>query len=111
MSNPGAWLRSRNRPVAPVRPRSRWRWLLLPLLGAALPAHPQTVPRPEQHIKWRQSAYQVMAWNSARIKTALAAGPDARELQAAASALASVAASGLPASRPAGAAVNAHTQR
>jgi cytochrome c556 len=54
-------------------------------------------PRPEALIKWRQSAFQVVAWNTQRLKSALAADAgDARELQAAANALAAVAASGLP---------------
>ena len=57
----------------------------------------QGAPRPEQLIKWRQSAFQVVAWNTQRVKTALAAdGADARELQGAANALAAVAASGIP---------------
>jgi cytochrome c556 len=55
----------------------------------------QSAPRPEALIKWRQSAYQVIAWNSGRIKAALAGQHDAREIQAAATALAAVANSGL----------------
>ncbi|NRF70581.1 cytochrome c [Aquincola sp. S2] len=37
----------------------------------ALPAlaHAQQPPKPEQLIKWRQSAYQTIAWNVARIKS------------------------------------------
>ena len=42
----------------------------------------QGAPRPEALIKWRQSAYQVIAWNSGRIKAALAGQYDAREVQA-----------------------------
>jgi cytochrome c556 len=56
----------------------------------------QAAPRPEQLIKWRQSAFQVIAWNTQRLKVALAANGDAREVQAAANTLAAVAASGLP---------------
>jgi hypothetical protein len=57
----------------------------------------QGAPRPEALIKWRQSAFQVVAWNTQRLKTALASDTgDAREVQAAANALAAVAASGLP---------------
>ena len=61
-------------------------------------ASAQSAPRPEQLIKWRQSAYQVIAWNSGRIKAALA-GPKYSpvEVQSAASALAAVAGAGLPA--------------
>ena len=40
------------------------------LLGAtlALNAQAQQAPKPEQLIKWRQSAYQLLAWNTGRIK-------------------------------------------
>ncbi|MCE1185896.1 cytochrome c [Zoogloea sp.] len=31
----------------------------------------QQAPKPEQIIKWRQSAYQVLGWNSGRIKANL----------------------------------------
>lgn len=66
------------------------------LAGASL-AVAQGAPRPEALIKWRQSAFQVVAWNTQRLKGALAADAgDAREIQAAANALAAVAASGLP---------------
>ena len=64
------------------------------LIGGGVCA--QTAPRPEQLIKWRQSAFQVIAWNTQRLKTALASNGDAREVQAAANTLAAVAASGLP---------------
>ena len=56
----------------------------------------QAAPRPEQLIKWRQSAFQVIAWNTQRLKVALQSDGDAREVQSAANALAAVAASGLP---------------
>jgi cytochrome c556 len=55
----------------------------------------QGAARPEALIKWRQSAYQVIAWNSARIKSALAGQFDSHEVQTAANALAAVANSGL----------------
>jgi cytochrome c556 len=70
--------------------------LPLPLLSGSL-AHAQSAPRPEALIKWRQSAFQVVAWNTQRLKTALATDTaDAREVQAAASALAAIATAGLP---------------
>jgi len=51
---------------------SRWRLALAAasILGAALApqAQAQQAPKPEQLIKWRQSAYQVLAWNTGRIK-------------------------------------------
>lgn len=56
----------------------------------------QAAPRPEQLIKWRQSAFQVIAWNTQRLKAALAANGEAHEVQTAANALAAVATSGLP---------------
>jgi cytochrome c556 len=65
-------------------------------LGCGALAVAQTAPRPEQLIKWRQSAFQVIAWNTQRLKSALAGNGDAREVQAAASTLAAVAASNLP---------------
>jgi cytochrome c556 len=55
----------------------------------------QGAPRPEALIKWRQSAYQVIAWNSGRIKASLAGQFDRHEVQGAANALAAVANSGL----------------
>ena len=39
--------------------------VLLPQTGALA----QQAPKPEQLIKWRQSAFQVVAWNSGRIKS------------------------------------------
>ena len=57
---------------------------------------PAQAPRPETLIKWRQSAYQVIAWNSGRIKSALAGKYDPHEVRSAATALAAVANSGLP---------------
>ncbi len=60
---------------------------------SAVPAG--NAPRPEALIKWRQSAFQVLAWNTARIKSALAAGHDPREITNAAEALSAVANAGL----------------
>lgn len=39
------------------------------LSAAAAVAWAQQAPKPEQLIKWRQSAYQVIAWNAGRIKS------------------------------------------
>jgi len=41
------------------------------LLAGAAQAQAQATVRPEQLVKWRQSAYQVLAWNSGRIKLSL----------------------------------------
>ena len=83
------------------RPRGRFDFrnrvvgaLLLALMAAtAVPA--ENAARPEALIKWRQSAFQVLAWNTARIKSALAAGHDRMEIANAAEALAAVANAGL----------------
>ena len=37
-------------------------------------AQPYQPPKPQDLIKWRQSAYQVLGWNSARIKGSLEGG-------------------------------------
>ena len=85
---------SRNRRVVSHRPRWAVALAAVVLLGFRVGA--QNAPRPESLIKWRQSAYQVLAWNSGRIKAALAGKYDAREVRSAAVALAGVANSGLP---------------
>jgi cytochrome c556 len=94
----------RNRAVRRARPGGPSATLGLLALLASLPAlaPAQGAPRPEQVIKWRQSAYQVIAWNSARIKAALAGKYDAREVQAAANTLAALASAGVPALFPHG---------
>ena len=63
-------------------------------LGSLVQA--QGAPRPEQLIKWRQSAFQLISWNTQRLKVAVASQGDVREIQAAANTLAAVAASGIP---------------
>ncbi len=42
--------------------------LVLGALAAGASAIAQQGPKPEQLIKWRQSAYQVIAWNTGRVK-------------------------------------------
>jgi cytochrome c556 len=87
----------RNREVARAQPRARMVQALV--VAMALIVSPwvlaQSAPRPEALIKWRQSAYQVIAWNSGRIKSALAGQFVPAEVQSAANALAAVANSGL----------------
>ena len=96
MSGKVARFHFRNRAV--TRFRSGWMAALLALAGFSVSpwAAGQAAPRPESLIKWRQSAYQVMAWNSGRIKSALAGRYDEHEVRSAATALAAVASSGLP---------------
>jgi cytochrome c556 len=89
MSGTRAWSHLRNH--ADMRAA-----LTVLMLISVSPVFAQGAPRPEQLIKWRQSAFQVVAWNTQRLKSALAADGNAREVQRAADALAAVAASGLP---------------
>jgi cytochrome c556 len=69
--------------------------IALCLLAGRLEVAAQSPHRPEALIKWRQSAFQVMAWNSGRIKNALAGEYDATVVAASANALAAVANAGL----------------
>ena len=85
----------RNRAVTRARPHAPVKCMLavVALLSASVCA--ENAQRPESLIKWRQSAYQVIAWNSGRIKAALAGSYPRQEVQSAANALAAVANSGL----------------
>jgi len=69
------------------------------LAGTALA---QQAPKPENLIKWRQSAFQVVAWNSGRIKSSLDSGYNREQVLKAASAIAAIANSGLGSLFPAG---------
>ena len=55
----------------------------------------QQAPKPENLIKWRQSAFQVVAWNSGRIKSSLDSGYNKEQVLKAATAIAAIANSGL----------------
>jgi cytochrome c556 len=66
--------------------------LALAISGAALA---QQAPRPENLIKWRQSAYQVLAWNSGRIKANVEGQYNHDEVVKAANVIAALANSGL----------------
>jgi cytochrome c556 len=66
-------------------------------LGAAINASAQQAPKPENQIKWRQSAYQVLAWNAGRIKASVDGTYNKDDVQRAANAIAAVANSNLPA--------------
>lgn len=68
----------------------------LTVLATALPSTAQIAPKPENLVKWRQSAYQFVAWNSGRIKAVLAGDYNKDEVIAAANAIAGAANSGLP---------------
>ncbi|MDD3352650.1 cytochrome c [Zoogloea sp.] len=62
----------------------------------------QQAPKPEQIIKWRQSAYQVLAWNTGRIKNNVEGTYNKDEVIRAANTIAAIANSGLGALYPAG---------
>ena len=72
--------------------------LLIPTLAAlvlALPAFAQQAPKPETLVKWRQSAYQVVAWNSGRIKASVEGTYNKDEVLKAANTIAALANAGL----------------
>ena len=58
-------------------------------------AFAQQAPRPEALIKWRQSAFQVVAWNSGRIKASLDGAYSKDQVLRSASVIAAIANSGL----------------
>jgi cytochrome c556 len=97
MSKVEARFHFRNRVVMRARPRARVVQALAVALALSVTqwATAQSAPRPEALIKWRQSAFQVIAWNSGRIKAVLAGQYAPLEVQSAANALAAVANSGL----------------
>jgi cytochrome c556 len=64
--------------------------LLAPLASPA-----QQAPKPEALIKWRQSAFQVVAWNSGRIKSSLDGTYNKEQVVKAATVIAAIANSGL----------------
>ena len=65
------------------------------LLAAAGASLAQQAPKPEQLIKWRQSAFQVAAWSTGRIKASLDGQYSKDEVQRAANTLAAIANGGL----------------
>ena len=64
-------------------------------LGAIAAAWAQQAPKPEQLIKWRQSAYQVLGWNTARLKANLEGSYNKDEVIRAANTIAAISNSGL----------------
>jgi cytochrome c556 len=64
-------------------------------LAATGAAFAQQAPKPENLIKWRQSAFQVVAWNSGRIKASLDGGYNKDQVLRSASVIAAIANSGL----------------
>ena len=70
--------------------------------ASSLTAIAQQAPKPEQLIKWRQSAYQVVAWNTGRVKASLDGQYNKDEVAKAANTIAAIANTGLGALFPAG---------
>ena len=65
------------------------------LATSTFTAWSQQAPRPEQLIKWRQSAYQTIGWNVGRIKASVDGTYNKDEVVKAANTIAALANSGL----------------
>lgn len=65
------------------------------VLAASAAAIAQQAPKPETLIKWRQSAFQVIAWNAGRIKASVEGQYNKDEVIKAANTIAAIANSGL----------------
>ena len=69
--------------------------LAIALLAGSASVLAQQGPKPENLIKWRQSAFQVVAWNAGRIKASVEGQYNKDEVQRAANTIAAIANSGL----------------
>jgi cytochrome c556 len=69
--------------------------LAIAALAAAATAIAQQAPKPEQLIKWRQSAYQVLAWNTGRVKANVDGTYNKEDVIKAANTIAAIANAGL----------------
>ena len=82
--------------MKPIQKSFRLAALAGALVGVvAGPAIAQQAPKPENLIKWRQSAFQVVAWNSGRIKASLDGGYNKDQVLKSANVIAAIANSGL----------------
>ena len=72
------------------------------LLATSSSTLAQQALKPEALIKWRQSAFQVVAWNSGRIKASLDGGYNKDQVLRSANVIAAIANSGLSSLFPAG---------
>ncbi|MGM9485496.1 c-type cytochrome [Roseateles sp. NT4] len=70
--------------------------IALTTLLLAASAQAQQAPKPEQLIKWRQSAYQVIGWNTGRVKANVDGTYNKDDVIRAANTIAAVANGGLP---------------
>ena len=77
-------------------------FLVAVALTVTASAFAQQAPKPEQVIKWRQSVYQVLGWNSNRIKANVEGTFNREEVVRAANSTAAIANSGLGALYTAG---------
>jgi cytochrome c556 len=73
-----------------IRPK-----LLIGFVALALSSATVAEVKPEQAIKWRQSGYQFMAWNMARIKANLEGNFNKEEVAKAANTIQAIANSGM----------------
>ena len=69
--------------------------LAVTTLSWNLGAQAQSAPKPEQIIKWRQSTFQVIGWNSGRIKANVEGQYNKQEVVKAANSIAALANGGL----------------
>ncbi|MBC3832722.1 cytochrome c [Undibacterium amnicola] len=69
--------------------------LTIAILSGSAVAVAQNAPKPEQLIKWRQSAFQVIAWNNGRVKANVEGTYNKEEVVKAANTIAAVANAGL----------------
>ena len=69
--------------------------LAIALLAGSASVLAQQAPKPENLIKWRQSAFQVVAWNTGRIKASVDGTYNKEEVQRAANVISAIANSGL----------------
>ncbi len=65
------------------------------IVSATAGAYAQQAPKPETLIKWRQSVYQVLAWNNTRIKASVEGQYNKDEVIRSANVIAALANSGL----------------
>ncbi|WP_457351572.1 c-type cytochrome [Roseateles sp. P5_D6] len=77
------------------------RLLIITAALLANTAQAQQAPKPEQLIKWRQSAYQVIGWNTGRVKANVDGTYNKDDVIRAANTIAAVANGGLPSLFPA----------
>jgi cytochrome c556 len=69
--------------------------LAVTTLGLSLATQAQQAPKPEQVIKWRQSAFQVIGWNVGRIKANVEGQYNKEDVVKAANSIAAIANGGL----------------